>query len=373
MISREEIEKRESRDLAPYAILSGSSRGRAHSELEDSLRTCFQRDRDRILHCTAFRRLQYKTQVFVNDEGDHFRTRLTHTLEVAQIARSISRTLRLNEDLTETLAISHDLGHGPFGHAGQDVLAELMKSYGGFDHNLQVLRIVEVLEESYPNFRGLNLTFEVREGLKKHDISNLFSLEAQVVDLADEIAYNSHDLDDGLRSGLLDPKTLESLPMWKVLVSEVEREFGEKLHLLQRRRMSIRLLVHKQVKDVVLATQKRLEEKKVASVEDVLGDRHLVEFSKEFRSQIHELRIFLMKNLYQHPDVLKRTDHGKTVLKGLFEFYLKNPESLPEYVKVRIDRDGKERGICDYIAGMTDRYAWEAYEKLPGERISSKT
>jgi len=214
MISRKEIEEREFEILAPYAVFSKNSKGRRYPEREDDQRTCFQRDRDRILHSTAFRRLQYKTQVFVNDEGDHYRTRLTHTLEVAQIARSIASTLKLNEDLAESLALSHDLGHGPFGHAGQDALALLMKNYGGFNHNFQVLRIVEDLEESYPKFKGLNLTFEVREGLRKHTESKFFSLEAQIVDLADEIAYNSHDLDDGIRAGFLSFKELAGLRLW---------------------------------------------------------------------------------------------------------------------------------------------------------------
>jgi dGTPase len=366
MISRKEIEERESRVLAPYAILSRDSRGRLHSELEDDWRTCFQRDRDRILHSTAFRRLQYKTQVFVNDEGDHFRTRLTHTLEVSQIARSISRTLRLNEDLAETLAISHDLGHGPFGHAGQDMLAELMDSFGKFDHNLQVLRIVEELEESYPRFRGLNLTFEVREGLKKHDKSDLFSLEAQVVDLSDEIAYNSHDLDDGLRSGLLKIEELEELEIWRTLVAEVKRAYGEDIQPLQKRRMVVRLLVHKQVKDVVQATKNRLMEKKIGSVEDILKaeNRHLAEFSEKFRSQIHELRLFLMDHLYRHPKVVERTNEGKEILKALFKSYVVRPEQLPEYAQAKIERYGLERAVCDYIAGMTDRYAGDAFEEL---------
>jgi dGTPase len=364
MISRIEIEERESKTLAPYAVGSAKSRGRKHREKEDNWRTAFQRDRDRILHCTAFRRLQYKTQVFVNDEGDHYRTRLTHTLEVAQIARSIARTLGLNEDLTETLALAHDLGHGPFGHAGQDALAKLMLSHGGFNHNLQVVKIVEELEESYPSFRGLNLTFEVLEGLKKHSDSKFFSLEAQVVDLADEIAYNSHDMDDGIRSGLLRESDLMKLPLWQEVTKKNAVEFGKKINGLQRRRMGIRLLVHLQVRDIVNATQGRIRVKKIRSLEEALKNRHLVRFSLPFERKIHALKIFLMRNLYQHPRVIAISNQGKEYIAGLFHCFLKKPKKLPAYVRARVTRHGLERTVCDYIAGMTDRFAEQEYRRL---------
>jgi dGTPase len=364
MISRSEIEERESKTLVPYAVWSGKSRGRRHREREDNWRTAFQRDRDRILHSTAFRRLQYKTQVFVNDEGDHYRTRLTHTLEVAQIARSIARTLALNEDLTETLALAHDLGHGPFGHAGQDALAKLMARHGGFNHNLQVLRIVEELEESYPSFRGLNLTFEVLEGLKKHSESQFFPLEAQVVDLADEIAYNSHDMDDGIRSGLLKERDLLKLPLWGEVMKKVTAEFGKKINNLQRRRMGIRFLVHLQVRDIVNATQGRIRAKKIRTLKDALKNRHLVRFSPPFEKKIHALKIFLMRKLYQHPNVVAISDRGKEFISGLFRCFLEKPKELPPYVRGRVARHGLERTVCDYIAGMTDRFAEQEYLRL---------
>lgn len=364
MISRKEIEERESKLLAPYAVLSRESRGRRHEEQEDDWRTCFQRDRDRILHSTAFRRLQYKTQVFVNDEGDHYRTRLTHTLEVAQIARSIARTLRLNEDLTETIALSHDLGHGPFGHAGQDALAILMKGHGGFDHNLQVLRIVEKLEESYPKFRGLNLTYEVTEGLKKHSESKFFSLEAQVVDLADEIAYNSHDLDDGIRSGTLNESKLKRLVLWKRVLKRVHDTFGKRINPIQRRRMAVRFLINVQVKDIVHETLRKINKKKICGMRGVLKDRRLVDFSKPFKKQIGELKKYLMRDLYCHSKVLMRTDEGREIIKRLYRAYLKDPKLLPLYAKANIRKYGLRRVVCDYIAGMTDRYALEEYGKL---------
>jgi len=364
MISRQEIEERESKTLAPYAVKSRSSRGRQYPEAEDKWRTCYQRDRDRILHSTAFRRLQYKTQVFVNDEGDHYRTRLTHTLEVAQVARSIARTLGLNEDLTEALALSHDLGHGPFGHAGQDALSRLMKRHGGFNHNLQVLRIIEELEESYPGFRGLNLTFEVREGLKKHSQTKFFSFEAQVVDLADEIAYNSHDLDDGLRARFLQEEDLKHLVLWREVSRRVTAEFGSGVNPLQRRRMGIRFLVNAQIKDIVNATQKRILSKRILDISDAARNRHLVDFSPGFKKKVHALKIFLMKNLYQQPQVVQMTDRGKRLISALFEVYSSRPETMPDYTRSRIKRFGLLRTVCDYIAGMTDRFIEEEYGRF---------
>jgi len=364
MISRKEIEEREFEILAPYAVFSKNSKGRRYPEREDDQRTCFQRDRDRILHSTAFRRLQYKTQVFVNDEGDHYRTRLTHTLEVAQIARSIASTLKLNEDLAESLALSHDLGHGPFGHAGQDALALLMKNYGGFNHNFQVLRIVEDLEESYPKFKGLNLTFEVREGLRKHTESKFFSLEAQIVDLADEIAYNSHDLDDGIRAGFLSFKELAGLRLWEKVLRRVRREFGQKINPIQKRRMAIRFLINAQVKDIVGETLKRIHLRKIKTVHEALKDRHIANFSSDFKLDLGELKKYLSTKLYKHPNVFSKSLRGKEVIKTLFKAYIHDPKKMPTYARSKVKRFGLRRTVCDYIAGMTDRFAEEEYSKL---------
>ncbi len=370
ILTRKEYEDRESQFLAPYAVKSAESRGRDYSEKEHEYRTCFQRDRDRIVHSTAFRRLQYKTQVFVNSEGDHYRTRLTHTIETAQIARTIGRTLGLNEDLIEAIALAHDLGHGPFGHAGEWALESLMKNHGGFEHNLQGIRIVEELEEVYSNFPGLNLTSEVREGMKKHQQNISLSFEARVVDLSDEIAYDSHDLDDGIRSGYLSGSDLEKLAIWK----KISQYLGTKSNLKQDpswRRAAIRLLINHQVKDLLETTNRNL--KKLKSAKKLSSDIiiRLVHFSLPVRKWKKELKSFLHENLYNHYRVVRMTDKGQRIIRKLFRAYLDKPKQLSPGIQRRIGKDSIERVICDYVAGMTDRFALDEYKRLfdPDERV----
>ena len=370
MLTRVFLEEREKEWLAPYAVKSAESKGRAYREKEHDFRTAFQRDRDRIVHSTAFRRLEYKTQVFVNHEGDHYRTRLTHTIEMSQIARTIGRALRLNEDLIEAVALAHDLGHGPFGHAGQDALSELMKKHGGFEHNRQCLRIVEKLEESYSNFPGLNLTFEVREGLRKHARNQVRFLEAEVVDFADAIAYNGHDLDDGLRAGLLDLGALENIKLWR----EANRYIQEKSPRASqtiKNKMAIRLLINRMASDFVSETAKNLKRHRIEKPSDFSQTRPKVAgFSKELEKKVQELKDFLMANLYLHHRVVRMTEKGKRFITELFKLYVSNPKQLPPHVRKR-EEEGIYRAVCDYIAGMTDRFALDEYNRLfsPYERV----
>ena len=383
--SREDLEAREERWLAPYAMKSRHTRGRQHPEPEDLYRTVYRRDRDRIIHTTAFRRLEYKTQVFVNHEGDHYRTRLTHTLEVAQIAVSIARVLRLNEDLVEVVALAHDIGHPPFGHAGEDALRELMEAHGGFEHNLQGLRIVDLLETRYPNFSGLNLTWEVRESINKHrapydqpgmpaaldpKLSPL--LESQLADIADEIAYDNHDLDDGLTSGILKEEELDNVELWRQARQEVERQWGAMDQELRRHQI-IRLLINRQVTDLVQAGIERLKRLQIGSVEDVRAcSERLVTFSDEMRALRTPLKGLLWKQFYHHYRVVRMADKAKRFIGELFHLYLKKPEQLPNTTRSRIARgEDLHRVVCDYIAGMTDRYCLEEYKKLfdPFERV----
>jgi len=374
---RERAEKEEER-LASYAIHSKNSRGRVWPEKEHEGRTAFQRDRDRIIHSTAFRRLQYKTQVFVNHEGDHYRTRLTHTIETCQIARTIGRMLELNEDLIEAVALAHDLGHGPFGHAGEWTLEDLMKGHGGFEHNVQCLRIVEKLEDSYPEFSGLNLTFEVREGLKKHPerfaikkTDRFISLEAEVVDQSDEIAYSCHDLDDGLRARMISEEALSRVTIWREAQAYIYKKYP---HIAdsQRKRLAIRLLINQLVMDLVSSTGQNLKKLRIKSVSDLQKVRvPLVVFSESVKRKKAELKKFLHANLYQHYRVVRMTDKGQRFIRRLFETYLRKPGQLPPAVSERIKKDGLHRAICDYIAGMTDRYIQEEYKRLfePHERV----
>ena len=371
IITRKEYEGRERLWLAPYAVKSADSQGRKYSEKEHDYRTAFQRDRDRIIHSTAFRRLEYKTQVFVNHEGDHYRTRLTHTLETTQIARTIGRALALNEDLIEAIALAHDLGHGPFGHAGQWALQKLMKGHGGFEHNQQCLRIVEELEESHARFPGLNLTAEVREGLKKHQPKSLHSLEAQVVDLADEIAYDSHDLDDGLRAGYLVPKDLNQLLLWRKTCDYLNKK-GYSLEEVSGKRSAIRLLINQQVTDLLTTSQKNLAKMKKQKPESIRRRAfEIIQFSPKMREEKKELKKFLHRELYNHYRVVRMTDKGQRFIQELFRVYLDKPAQLPPNVRKRLDRDSLKRVICDYIAGMTDRYALDEYQRLfdPYERV----
>ncbi len=376
LLTRDRLEEMETAQLAPYAQASRASRGRAHPEDEHPYRTAFQRDRDRILHTTAFRRLEYKTQVFVNYEGDHYRTRLTHTLEVAQIARTIARTLMLNQDLVEAIAMAHDLGHTPFGHTGEVVLHALMAERGGFNHNTHGLRIVEKLEERYPGFLGLNLTWEVREGIVKHateydtpEASDYephlrATLEAQVINVADEIAYNTHDLDDGLRSGLLNERQLRGIALWDTAL-EALGIAGDVLAPVDRNRV-VRYLVNAEVSDVLSATAARLQEAQPASVDDVRRVPHdLVGFSEAMEAMNRELKDLLFQCLYRHWRVMRVSEKSKRVLTSLFEAYLQSPVQIPEEVQARIGgEDDLERVICDYMAGMTDRFALEEYRKM---------
>lgn len=371
-LHREDLLRLESLRLAPYAVQK--SRGRLHPEEESPYRTPFQKDRDRVLHTTAFRRLEYKTQVFLNYEGDYYRTRLTHTLEVAQVARSIARALGLNEDLTETIALAHDLGHPPFGHAGEAVLNALMQDHGGFEHNAQALRIVTHLEVRYPGFRGLNLTQETLEGIAKHEPAyrppsalafgeGQGSLEAQVVDLADEIAYTAHDLDDGLRSGLLPPESLEEVE----LVRELARALGLELGRLQEfgRRVLIRELLGLLITDAIEAIHTAIEEAQVESLEAVRRHpRRLAGLSEGVRKKQKELRDFLYRRLYHHPYILRQRRKAEHVLESLFTAYTTAPEILPYPVQRSVEEEGVYRAVCDYIAGMTDRFALEEYARL---------
>lgn len=379
--TRQELEALERQSLAPYAQLSANTRGRKHREPPPDWRTEYQRDRDRVIHSRAFRRLEYKTQVFLNGTGDHLRTRLTHTIEVAAISRNIARALKLNEDLAETIALAHDLGHSPFGHRGETVLNRLMKDFGGFEHNRQSLRIVEELEQRYPRFSGLNLTWEVREGLVKHHTAydhpskqpgfdaKSSSLEAQVTDLADEITYYSHDLDDGLDSGLLSEAQLNrKVRLWRQATRIVENAYGQ-LADECRHYIIIRCITDLQVKDVVTTTEKLIREAGVASADDVrLQSRRLVRYSPRRRALNQELRKFLYTNLYYNPAVSGPHLRSRGILEELFHRYLQDHQQVGGLARKRARRDGWPRAICDYLAGMTDRYANLEHQRLFGGR-----
>jgi len=364
--------------LAPYAVQESNSRGRQHAEPAAPNRSAFQRDRDRIVHSTAFRRLEYKTQVFVNHEGDLFRTRLTHSIEVAQIARSLARSLHLNEDLTEAISLAHDLGHTPFGHAGQDALDECMREHGGFEHNLQSLRVVDELEERYAAFNGLNLTFETREGILKHcsalNARNLGalgerflkrmqpSLEAQLANLADEIAYNNHDIDDGLRSGLLTLPQLDAVPMFARIAQAVRAEHPG----LSDRRLThetIRRMIDTLAADVLSETRARIDAARVSGIDQVRAAPPLVAFSAKVRGEADELKRFLMQHLYRHPQVIRMMAKARRVVIDLFAAFYDDPRLLPHDHQARAAAD-KPRAIADYVAGMTDRYAIKEHRRL---------
>ncbi len=370
--------------LAPYAKKSRTTKGRVYKEKEHDYRSCYQRDKDRIIYSTAFRRLEYKTQVFVNHEGDYYRTRLTHTLEVSQIAASIARALNLNEDLVEALSLAHDLGHTPFGHSGEDALHDLMKDSGGFDHNTQGLRVVDILEQRYPDFPGLNLTYEVREGIIKHSTafdrprpSDSFEpspspiLEIQVVDLADEIAYDNHDLDDGITSGLIKESDLKRIELWSDKKRRIEKEHP---HINEeiRKYQIIRSLINEQVTDIIAETEANIKRFKIRNSHDAvkLPDR-IVSFSEDMLKHRRPMREFLTKNLYHHYRVVRMANKAYRFIESLFNIYLDKPEQLPPNTQSRLKHDGDRRVICDYIAGMTDRYALDEYKKFfePYERV----
>jgi len=374
--------------LAPYAASDANTRGRRHPEPAPAFRSEFQRDRDRIIHCAAFRRLEYKTQVFVNHEGDLFRTRLTHSIEVAQIGRSIARALNLNEDLTEAIALAHDLGHTPFGHTGQDALNACMREHGGFEHNLQSLRVVDVLEEKYAAFPGLNLSFETREGILKHcslknaeqlgDVGQRFlknqqpNLEAQIANLADEIAYNNHDVDDGLRSGLIDIESLMETALFGAQYREVERAYPAltprvRIHEIVRRMINIL------VTDLIEHTRARIEAACVARIDDVRAcDHALAGFSDNLRAQSQELKHFLREHLYAHFRVRRMSQKAARIVSELYQAFMTDARLLPPQYQEKLG-DGaaasRARVIADYIAGMTDRYAIREHRRLfdPGE------
>jgi dGTPase len=378
--------------LAPYAASDSTSGGRRHAEPPPNYRSEYQRDRDRIIHAAAFRRLEYKTQVFVNHEGDLFRTRLTHSIEVAQIARSIARALRLNEDLTEAIALAHDLGHTPFGHAGQDALNGCMKEYGGFEHNLQSLRVVDELEEKYADFPGLNLTFETREGILKHcspgnaaelgDVGERFlrkqqpGLEAQLTNLADEIAYNSHDVDDGLRAGLIEVEQLNEVPLFAEQYDEVKQRYPS---ISQRRVIHevVRRLINCQVVDLIETSKMKLAEAQPAGIDDVRRQpESLVSFSEPMRERNLELKRFLRNHLYRHYRVHRMSAKANRVIRDLFIAFNDDPRLMPdeaqEHVAILRSADGETgqaRAVADYIAGMTDRYAISEHHRVynPGE------
>ena len=375
------------KNLASYSLKSSNTIGRKYKENPPKRRTEFQRDRERIIHSTAFRRLEYKTQVFVNHEGDMYRTRLTHTIEVAQISRAVSRALKINEDLTEAISLSHDLGHTPFGHAGQDILNECMKSFGGFEHNIQSLRIVDKLENVYPNFSGLNLCFETREGILKKcnkaraekigDIANRIlnkeqsSLEAQVTNLCDEIAYNNHDIQDGIRAKKIFLEQLEEVPIFKDQMV-ITLEQYPKLSKSKIVNETVRRIINLLVTDLISNSEKNILEQNIETPMDVKNcDNQIVEFSEKIKIESMTLKRFLHKNLYQHPDVKMMTDKAVNVISNLFEAYLNDINLLPkEYLKYnleKINNKSKERVISDYIAGMTDRFALEEYKKLYGD------
>ena len=383
--TRFELESEEKKLLAPYASKSALSRGRTYRENEHPYRTAFQRDRDRIIHSSAFRRMEYKTQVFVNHEGDYYRTRLTHSLEASQIARVIAGALRLNADLVETVTLAHDLGHTPFGHAGEDELKGLMEDHGGFDHNLQSLRIVDFLEERYPDFCGLNLTYESRVGLFKHPELALEAekrgmgvfekfksplLESQVVDLADEIAYDNHDVDDGLASGLITEKELDKIRLWK----EAKKIIGSKSSpkpAVHRYQM-IRTLINLEVTDLLKQSLRNIQKYGVRSPKDAMDfEKFTISFSPSVLAQREELREFLKTRLYRHYRVVRMTDKARRFIKALFEVYLSQPGQLPPGSQKRLKAEGPHRVICDYIAGMTDRYAQDEYKKFfePFEKV----
>ncbi len=382
---RPQLEREERKLLSSYAAKSADSKGRAYKENEHPYRTAYQRDRDRIIHSSAFRRLEYKTQVFVNHEGDYYRTRLTHSLEASQIARVIASALRLNADLVETITLAHDLGHTPFGHAGEDELEVLMKDHGGFDHNLQSLRIVDFLEENYPNFRGLNLTYESRVGLFKHPELALEAerrgmgkfekfkspiLESQVVDVADEIAYDNHDIDDGLASGLITETELDKIGLWKQAKKIARPSSTTKPQI--RRYQVIRTLINLEATDLLKQSQKNIQKSGIRTPKDAMDlEKFMISFSAGLWKEREELRHFLKTRLYRHYRVVRMTDKARRFIRALFEVYLSRPEQLPPGSQKRLKAEGSHRVICDYIAGMTDRYAQDEYKKFfePFEKV----
>lgn len=373
---RKKLEEIEQLSLAPYGLKSANSRGRVYPESESESRPAFERDRDRIIHTTAFRRLEYKTQVFVYYEGDHYRTRLTHTLEVAQLGRSLARGLGCNEELTEAICLAHDLGHPPFGHAGEYALNALIADHGGFNHNTQSYRIVTKLEQRYHNFPGLNLTYETREGMIKHETDydksdaqgyepdKLGSLEAQIANLADEIAYNAHDLDDGIRAGMFEMAALDELTLWQELKEIVGWQSERPLTNITRHEI-IRELIGKSVMNVLENTGKKLVDNQIDSPEKVqTHPENLVSYSPEFKTKVRQLKKFLLDSMYHHYRLIRMQTKAERFVTELFQAYAQEPNMLPTDTKKKLDEAPLHRVITDYIAGMTDRYALDEWEKL---------
>ncbi len=384
MLTRGEVEALEDRSLASYAMRNQRTRGRVHAEPEHPFRLPFQRDRDRVIHCSAFRRLEYKTQVFVNHEGDYYRTRLTHTMEAAQITRTIARALRLNEDLAEAIALAHDLGHTPFGHAGEKILNRLMEQHGGFEHNGQSMRIVDVLEERYPDFPGLNLSWEVREGIVKHstrydrpqvtefDADKAPTLEAQIVDFADEIAYNAHDIDDGLKSQMITVADLEGAAIFREHYRRVrDTTPGADARIV--RYQTTRRIIDAFVTDLIESTERRIRAEGVKQIEDVWAVKpKLVEFSAETAERAGELKSLLFERLYNHYRVKRMAVKADRIMTDLFQTYMAEPRQMPPHVHRKIvEGEAAARVVADYIAGMTDRFALDEYKKLfdPYEKV----
>ena len=384
--TRAEKEALERQTLAPYSQKAADSRGRAYPEPVHPHRTDYERDRARIIHSRAFRRLEYKTQVFLNGTGDHLRTRLTHTIEVASISRTIARALGLNEDLAETIALAHDLGHSPFGHSGEEMLDGLMREHGGFEHNTQSLRIVELIEQKYPRFPGLNLSWEVREGLQKHakfydppeaakaggDKFSSPSLEAQIANLADEITYYSHDLDDGLDFQLISPEQLAEQAAWQASFEEVRGHFPE-LAGRELRSYVIRCIIDRQVQDLITTSAGLIAEAGVASADAVRRQpQPLIRYSDDLLQANRALRKFLYANLYYHPSVAGANQRACGLLRDVFEAYLEKPSLLGDSTARRIASDGLHRTVCDYLSGMTDRYLIEEHARLFPDRASAQ-
>ncbi|MEZ4868001.1 MAG: deoxyguanosinetriphosphate triphosphohydrolase [Caldilineaceae bacterium] len=383
IVTREELERREESCLAPYGMKSSQSRGRLYPEAEHAYRTAYQRDRDRIIHTTAFRRLEYKTQVFVYSEGDHYRNRLTHSIEVAQIGRTLARALGGNEDLVEAICLAHDLGHAPFGHVGEETLNLLMQDHGGYDHQKQTYRILTQLEQRYPDHPGLNVTYEVREGVVKHDTdydvvdardyepAERGTLECQLSNLADEIAYNTSDLDDGLRSGILDPSAVRELEVARVII----RDLGEPPTIDLRNNMLryrfIRRLVGFEVSDVIQATQANLTAASVETLADLRAmDYNVADYSNDFQRMNRALKEYLFSHFYRHYRVVRMATKAERTLCDLFRAYIEQPLQLPPEIQARAATQGIEQSVCDYLAGMTDRYAIQEHKRLfdPEER-----
>lgn len=369
--SRESIEKREQSNLAPYAAHSALSLGRKYPQAEHPFRTSFQRDRDRVIHSTAFRRMEFKTQVFLPHEGDHFRTRLTHTIEVAQISRTLARALRLNEDLAEAIALVHDLGHTPFGHAGEDVLNDLLHEQGGFNHNNQSLRVVDILEQRYSGHPGLNLTYEVREGIAKHETKtrlnhpefaahNFPTLEASLVDLADEIAYNAHDIDDGLRAKMISLDDLSSL-----VILEERAPDSTETSIEGRQNDVVRWLVNAMATDVLEETNRRIEKHEITNLEAIYhGTERFCGYSSEMTNEVRDLKEFLKQHIYQHERLQAMSNRAREIIDALFARFNRHPEKMPARYQAMLETELKQIVAADYIAGMTDRYAEKLFESI---------